>query len=76
MISVQLNINSIRNKLDSLVNIIKKNIEIFIISERKLDHLFLLDSFTFMAFLNLKGLIDMVMVPEYFCTSVKIYLQI
>ena len=36
MIRAQLNINSIRNKFDSLVNIINNNIDILMISETKL----------------------------------------
>ena len=51
------NINSIRNKFDSLVDIVNDNIDILMISVAKLDPSFLLDSFTFMAFLNLIGLI-------------------
>ena len=37
LICTQLNINSIRNKFDQLVNIINNNIDILIISETKLD---------------------------------------
>ena len=37
LIYVQLNINSIRNKFDSLINIINNNIDILMISETKLD---------------------------------------
>ena len=71
----QLNINSIRNKFDSLVDIVKSNIDILMISETNWIHLFLLDSFTFMTFLNLIGWIEIVMVLEYYCIFVKIYLQ-
>ena len=37
LICAQLNINSIRNKLDSLINIINNNTDILMISETKLD---------------------------------------
>ena len=37
MICAQLNLNSIRKKFDSLVDIIKNNIDILMISETKLD---------------------------------------
>ena len=52
-----------------LINIINNNIDILMISEKKLA------SFTFMAFLNLIGLIEIVAVVEYFCIFVRIYLQ-
>ena len=35
-----LNINSIRNKFETIVNIIEKNIDIFMISETKIDNSF------------------------------------
>ena len=37
LICAQLNINSIRNKFDSLINLINNNIDILMISETKLD---------------------------------------
>ena len=37
LLCAQLNINSIRNKFDSIVNIINKDIDILMISEAKLD---------------------------------------
>ena len=37
LICAQLNINSLRNKFDSLINIINNNIDILMISETKLD---------------------------------------
>ena len=37
LICAQLNINSLRSKFDSLINIINNNIEILMISETKLD---------------------------------------
>ena len=40
LIFAQLNINSIRNKFDSLVTIVKKNIDVFLISETKIDFCF------------------------------------
>ena len=46
----QLNINSLRNKLDSLVDIVNNNIDILIISEKTLDSSLPNDSFIFMAF--------------------------
>ena len=49
LILAHLNINSIRNKLDQLVNGIKGNIDVLMISESKLDN-----SFPFMQFL-IKG---------------------
>ena len=72
-----------RNKFDLLVNIINNNIDILMISETKLEfsnlfvetNLFVLESFTFMAFLNLIGLMEMVTVVEYFCIFVKVNLQ-
>ena len=74
LICAQLNMNSIRNKFESLVDIINNNIDILMISENWI-HLFRLDSFTFMAFLNLIGSMEMVTVVEYFCIFVKIHLQ-
>ena len=41
----QSNINSIRNKFDSVTNIIKNNIDILIISKRKLDPSFITGQF-------------------------------
>ena len=46
----QLNINSLRTKLDSLVDIVNNNIDILIISEKTLDSSLPNDSFIFMAF--------------------------
>ena len=45
--------------------------------EKTLQHLIDNDSvkFTFMAFLNLIGLIEIVAVVEYFCIFLRIYLQ-
>ena len=37
LICTQLNINSLRNKFDSLINIINNNIDILMVSETKLD---------------------------------------
>ena len=37
MICAQLNVNSLRNKFDSLINMINNNIDILMISETKLD---------------------------------------
>ena len=37
LICAQLNINSLRSKFDSIINIIKNNIDILLISETKLD---------------------------------------
>ena len=42
----QININSIRNKFDLLMNIIKKEIDIFMISETKIDNSFPKSQFT------------------------------
>ena len=67
LICAQLNINSLRNKFESLINIINNNIDILMISKTKLG--------TFMAFLNLLGLIELVTVVEYFCIFARIYLQ-
>ena len=46
----QLNINSLRTKLDSLVDIVNNNIDILIISEKTLDSSLPNNSFIFMAF--------------------------
>ena len=40
LIVAQLNINSIRNKFDSLVEMVKENVDILLISETKIDSLF------------------------------------
>ena len=45
LIFVHLNINSIRNKFDSLADIIKDNIDILMISETKVDDFFLVGQF-------------------------------
>ena len=42
----QININSIRNKFDLLMNIIKNEIDIFMISETKIDNSFSIPHFT------------------------------
>ena len=42
----QININSIRNKFDLLMNIIKNEIDIFMISETKIDNNFPISHFT------------------------------
>lgn len=52
LICAHLNINSIRNKLELLTNIIKDNIDILMISELNLTHHFLKGSFICMATLN------------------------
>ena len=46
----QLNINSLRTKIDTLVDIVNNNIDILIISEKTLDSSLPNDSFIFMAF--------------------------
>ena len=40
LIVAQLNINSIRNKFDSLIEIVKENVDILLISETKIDSSF------------------------------------
>ena len=45
LIFTHLNINSIRNKFDSLADIIKDNIDILMISETKVDDFFLVGQF-------------------------------
>ena len=75
LICAQLNINFIRNKFNSLVDIINNNIDILMISETKLDPSFPNGQFHIHGFLNLIGLTEMVTVVEYFCIFVKIYLQ-
>ena len=40
LIIAQLNVNSIRNKLDALVNIIQRTIDILVVTETKLDETF------------------------------------
>ena len=42
----QINIKSIRNKFDLLMNIIKNEIDIFMISETKIDNSFPISQFT------------------------------
>ena len=74
LICAQLKINCIRNKFDSLVNIINNNNDILMISEKKTRSIFS-NSFTFMVFLNLIDLIEMVTVVEYFSTFMKKYLK-
>ena len=75
LICAQLNINSEKeNKFDLLVDIVNNNIDILMIWEKNSIHLFLLDSLTFMGFLSLKGLIEMVTVVGQLCIFVKIYL--
>ena len=75
MICAQLNINSIRNKFNSLVDITNNNIDILMISETKLDPSFPNGQFHIHGFSEPQGLIEMVRVVEYFCKFVKIYLQ-
>ena len=40
LIVAQLNINSVRNKFDSLIEIVKENVDILLISETKIDSSF------------------------------------
>ena len=75
LICAHLNINSVRNKFYLLSDIIKNNIDILMISEKKLDSSFLMDSFKFMAIRNLIDLMEMEMVVEYLYLSAKIYQQ-
>ena len=75
LLCARLNVKFIRNKFDSIVDIVNNNIDILMISETKVDPSLVQDSFTFMAFLNLTSLIEMVTVVEYFCIFVKNYLQ-
>ena len=53
LICAQLNINSIRNKFDSLVDIVNNNIDILMISETKLDLSFPNDQFHIYGFSEL-----------------------
>ena len=70
----QLNITSIRNKFDLLMNIIKNEIDAFMISETKIDNNFPISQFTTTVTQFLSGLIGQVMGVEYFCLSEKIFL--
>ena len=76
LICPHLNINPVRNKVELLSDIIKNNINILMISETKnLIHPSLMDSFKFMAILNLIDLTEMEMVVEYLYLSARIYQQ-
>ena len=70
----RININSIRNKFDLLINIIKNEIDIFMISETKIDNSFPISQFTMTGYSILSGLIRQVMGVEYFCFLEKIFL--
>ena len=74
LICVQLDINSIRNKFDSLVNILNNNTDILMISETKLDLSFPSGQFHIHGFSE-PCLIEKATVVKYFCIFVKIYLQ-
>ena len=69
LICVQLDINSIRNKFDSLVNILNNNTDILMISETKLDLSFPSGQFHIHGFSE-PCLIEMVTVVKYFCIFV------
>ena len=70
----QLNITSIRNKFDLLMNIIKNEIDILMISETKIDNSFPISQFIMTGYSIPFGLIGQVMGVEYFCLSEKIFL--
>ena len=70
----QVNIKSIRDKLDLLMKIIKNEIYIFMISETKTDNSFTLSQFTMQVTQFLLGLIGQVMGVEYFSLSENIFL--
>ena len=73
-ICAQLKINSIRNKFSLLVDITSNNIDIRMISERKLDPSFLNGQFHINGFSE-PYRFEMVTMVEYFCIFLKIYLQ-
>ena len=51
LIITHLNINSLRNKFESLISLIKDNIDILMISETKLDQRFLINHFMINGFI-------------------------
>ena len=70
----QINVNSIRNKFDLLMNIVKNEIDILMVWETKTDDSFPISQFTMTGYSILSGLIRQVMRVEYFCLSEKIFL--
>ena len=70
----QININSIRNKFDLLMNIMKNEIDNLMISETKTDNSFPISEFTMTGYSILSGLVGQVMRVEYFYLSEKIFL--
>ena len=70
----QINVNSIRNKFDLLMNIVKNEIDILMVWETKTDNSFPISQFTMTGYSILSGVIRQVMGVEYFCLSEKIFL--
>ena len=70
----QINVNSIRNKFNLLMNIVKNEIDILMVWETKTDNSFPISQFTMTGYSILSGLIRQVMGVEYFCLSKKIFL--
>ena len=65
----QLNINSLRNKFDMVSELIKGFVDVFMISETKLDDSFPEGQF----FIDASGMTKMAMVVALFFTSSKIH---
>ena len=77
LICAHLNINSVKNKLDSLLNITNNNVGILTISERKLDSSFPMRySFSFMNFPNHIDLTEIVTEVESCYIFVKTFSKI
>ena len=74
LICAQLNINSIRNKFESLKEIVSTNVDILLICEATLDSPF--PSFTFMASENLIDLTETERVAELYHIFEMIFRQI
>ena len=66
--------NSIRNKFDLLMNVIKNEIDIFMISETKIDNSFPISQFTMTGYSIPFRLDQASHGVEYFCFSEKIFL--
>ena len=79
IIFVQIDINSIRNKFDLIMNIIKNEIDIFVISETKIDNSFPIPQVTMTSYLipfrlDRTSHGEILLYMEYFCLSEKIFL--
>ena len=75
LICAHLNINSVSNKFDSLVNIKNNNINILMISEKSWTHCSQLGSFSFMGFKSYIDFTEIVKKVEFCYISVKTFYQ-